>query len=96
MDDMTCMSGVLEAPKETPKTTIPIYFLETWIEGPKFAHLPEFIRKLAMQCEVEVVSLDVRSRLIRETVFFKIQSYDKYKADDFCKQLSQALQEWMK
>jgi hypothetical protein len=102
MDDFVtaAMSGICEAPPPTTSqvdmTSLPLYHMESWAEGPRFAHLPEFIRKLAMQCEVKVVMLEVRTRLIRETVFFRIEGYDKSKCDAFANQFKRAMEEYQR
>jgi hypothetical protein len=47
------------------------YRWKGWIEGPRRACLPQFLKKLAQRLNVEIV-LDTHQRIIRETVFFEI------------------------
>lgn len=42
------------------------------IESPRWAKLPEYIRKLAMDLDLDI-ELQVEKRLINETVFFTVR-----------------------
>lgn len=48
---------------------------EDWIEAPRWARVPECIRRLAQKMGV-VVELETEKRLVRETVFFKVSGDD--------------------
>jgi len=66
-------------------------YIKSYIEGPKFAHLPEFLKELAIDNEVNI-TLDVHKRILRETVFFEVTG-DFNKVSTFTRELNAAVME---
>jgi hypothetical protein len=50
-----------------------IAVIDTWIECPRWAKLPSFLRKLALIHDVEIMKLEKETGWIRETVFFRVE-----------------------
>lgn len=95
--EVTCVSATSEVPKQSSycqesHNPAGIYTSSSWIEGPRMARLPEFIKKLAQRLDLEV-KLDIHTRLIRETVFFEVTG-SLGKIDEFSEEFSLAVNEY--
>jgi len=65
--------------------------IKSWVEGPKFAGIPSFLRKLAFELDVDI-KIDVDKHFIRETVYFKVEGAEsklRIFKDTFDKSLSE-------
>ena len=46
--------------------------IKSYVEGPKWAGIPAFIRKVAFTFDLEVIELNEEKGWIRSTTFFKL------------------------
>ena len=67
--------------------------IKTYIEAPKWAHLPTFLNKLAWELGVDI-EIKVEKHWLRETVFFNASSKEKIVMDKFKAQLDAALAQY--
>ena len=51
---------------------------ESWIEGPKWAHVGTAIKQWVLQAHCEIVYMNAEKRWFTETVFFKIRGKETY------------------
>jgi len=65
---------------------------DSWVKGSKMAQLPEFLRKMALQYGVTITHMDVMSRWLSETVFFKVEG-DWFKMLEFRVAVMEALED---
>ena len=66
--------------------------VRSWVEAPKFANVPTFLKNLAWQLGIDI-EIEVDKGWLRETVRFKVEG-DEMKVKKFISVFNQAAEEY--